>query len=112
MKGYWGNIWSNPVTHRRKADWIQEVKNQERGRVKQQEINITTRKVKEQLRKVPNWKAPGPDSVQGYWLKNFRSLHERIAQQLQGCVTQENVPEWMTTGKTALIQKDQEKGND
>ena len=111
-KRYWENIWSNPVIHRRKADWIQEVKNQERGRVKQQEINITTRKVKDQLRKVPNWKAPGPDSVQGYWLKNFRSLHERIAQQLQGCVIQKNVPEWMTTGKTALIQKDQEKGNE
>ena len=110
-KRYWENIWSNPVNHRRNADWIKDVKNQERGRTKQQEINISVRKVKEQLKKVPNWKAPGPDCVQGYWLKNFKSLHERIAQQLQGCVIQKDVPEWMTTGRTALIQKDQEKGN-
>ena len=108
---YWENIWSNPVSHRKNADWIQEVKNQERDRAKQQEISITIRKVRAQLRKVPNWKAPGPDCVQGYWLKNFKSLHGRIAHQLQGCVIQEDVPEWMTTGRTALIQKDQEKGN-
>ena len=87
------------------------MKNQERNRTRQQDINITVRKVKEQLRKVPNWKAPGPDCVQGYWLKNFKLLHERTTQQLQGCVRQKDVPEWMTTGRTALIQKDEEKGN-
>ena len=87
------------------------MKNQERDRTRQQDINITVRKVKEQLRKVPNWKAPGPDCVQGYWLKNFKLLHERTTQQLQGCVRQKDVPEWMTTGRTALIQKDEEKGN-
>ena len=108
---YWENIWSNPVSHRKNTEWMQDVKNEERDRVKQQNITITIRRVKEQLRKVPNWKAPGPDCVQGYWLKNFKSLHERIAQQLQGCVLQKDVPEWMTTGRTALIQKDQHKGN-
>ena len=77
-KRYWENIWSNPVNHRRNADWLKDVKNQERGRTKQQEINISVRKVKEQPKKVPNWKDPGQDCVQGYWLKNFRSLHERI----------------------------------
>ena len=110
-KRYWENIWSNPVTHRENAEWIKKAKNQERNRVRQQNINITVTKVREQLKKVPNWKAPGPDCVQGYWLKNFKSLHGRIAQQLQGCVAQKDTPEWMTTGRTALIQKDQEKGN-
>ena len=28
---------------------------------------------------MPNWKAPGRDSVYVYWLKNFASLHPRIA---------------------------------
>ena len=110
-KRYWENIWSNPVSHRKDTKWVQEVKNDERDRVKQQEIVITVRKVREQLRKVPNWKAPGPDCVQGYWLKNFKSLHGKIAQQLQDCMRNKDVPEWMTTGRTALIQKDQEKGN-
>ena len=110
-KRYWENIWSNPVSHRKDAKWVQEVKTDERNRVKQQEIIITVRKVRDQLRKVPNWKAPGPDCVQGYWLKNFKSLHGKIAEQLQECMIHKDAPEWMTTGRTALIQKDQEKGN-
>ena len=62
-KRFWENIWSNPVTHRKNAKWLQDLKNEEKDRVKQQEISITTRKVRSQLRKVPNWKAPGPDCV-------------------------------------------------
>ena len=29
-----------------------------------------------------NWKAPGKDGVQGYWLKNLTLLHPHIAVQL------------------------------
>ena len=32
--------------------------------------------VKIQCGKMPNWKAPGKDGVQGYWLKKFTSLHQ------------------------------------
>ena len=45
---------------------------------------------------VSNWKAPGPDQVQGYWLKNFTSLHNGIEDQLQECVASGIVPSWMT----------------
>ena len=27
---------------------------------------------------MPNWKAPGPDCVQGSWLKNFKSIQEGL----------------------------------
>ena len=32
------------------------------------------------------WKCPGPDIVQGYWLKKFRALHERIATQMDNII--------------------------
>ena len=35
--------------------------------------------VKMQCRKMLNWKAPGKDGVQRYWLKNLTLLHPRIA---------------------------------
>ena len=35
------------------------------------------------LRKVPNWKAPGPDMAQGFL---FTGLHHNIANQLQVCL--------------------------
>ena len=50
--------------------------------------------------------------MHGYWLKNFSSLHERIAhQQLQECLVHGNVPTWMTEARTVLIMKDIKKGN-
>ena len=36
---------------------------------------------------MPNWKAPGPDNVQGYLLKNLTPLHDRLVVYLQDCQT-------------------------
>ena len=54
---------------------------------------------------MPNWKSPGPDLVQGFWLKNF-SLQERVGYQLNECLDSGFVPGWLTKGRTALLQKD------
>ena len=32
---------------------------------------------------MPNWKAPGPDCVQGFWFKNFKSIQEGLRRNLQ-----------------------------
>ena len=65
-----------------------------------------------QSKKIPNWKAPGPDGVQGYWIKKLTSLHERIAEQTNDMINNGvQIPEWMTSGRTVLCQKDPKKGN-
>ena len=61
-------------------------------------------------RLVPNWKAPGPDLVGRFWVKNFTSLHTVIANNLQLCLDTGIVPDWMTKGRTILIMKYPEKG--
>ena len=38
-------------------------------------------------------------------------MHDRIISQLNECLENGNVPEWMTKGKTVLILKDINKGN-
>ena len=58
---------------------------------------------------MPNWKSP--DLVQGFWLKNFCSLHERVRLQLKECLDSGFVPSWLTRGRTSLLQKDKSKGN-
>ena len=78
---------------------------------KQHDIVTTPAKVIKQLRKIANWKAPGPNGLQGFWLKSFTSCIERIALQLQDCLTTTQIPEWFTIGATTLILKDKEKGN-
>ena len=54
-----------------------------------------------------NWKSLGPDLVQGFGLKNFSSLHERVRLQLKECLDSVFVP----GGRTSLSQKDKSKGN-
>ena len=67
--------------------------------------------LKKQLRGIVNWKAPGSDGVQGYWLKYFRSLKKRIERQLNVCLQQNRVHESMIVGVTTLCMKDKEKEN-
>ena len=58
-----------------------------------------------------NWKVPGPDLVQRFWLKNFHSLHERVRLQLKECLDSGFVPRWLTRGRASLLQKDKSKRN-
>ena len=45
---------------------VKKVERQLRGTAKQENITITTDKLKKQLRRVKNWRTPGPDGLQGY----------------------------------------------
>ena len=49
--------------------------------------------------------------MHGYWLKNFRALHQITTVQLQHCINDHQAPKWMTTGRTTLVQKNKSKGN-
>ena len=63
------------------------------------------------LRKISNWKSPESDNVQGFWLKNFTTIQDRLLNNLTECIEKGNVPDWMIKGKTVLIRKDKSKGN-
>ena len=54
-----------------------------------EKVEISQEIVKMQCRKMPNQKAPGKDDVQGYWLKNLKSLHPYIAGQLNPILDKE-----------------------
>ena len=75
---------------------------------KQEDIEIGEGKVKEQLKK---FKAPGPDGVQCFWIKDLNGFHDRIAEQLNEIIKTGVVPTWMTTGSKILCVKDISKGN-
>lgn len=109
-KKFWSDIWSEPVQHNREAEWLKKLK--EEIEVEQQEdIKIDIEKLRKVLMGIPNWKAPGPDMVQGFWIKNFTSIHARLVEQLSMCLECGQVPLWMTKGRTVLIMKDEKKGS-
>ena len=55
----------------------------------QENIVLTADKMEKMLKKMANWKAPGPDLVQGFWLKNFRSMHGRMLIKLNECMSKQ-----------------------
>ena len=40
---------------------------------------------------ISNWKPPGPDGVQGFWLKNFTNLHKNLGWHLNACLEGETL---------------------
>ena len=108
-KTFWQGIWGCATKHNDRAPWIGRVEDKLKTE-NQEEITITERLLKKALVKLPNWKAPGPDAVQGFWIKQLTKLHSKMAQYLNECLETAHTPEWMTSGRTVLIQKDKEKG--
>ena len=105
---FWTELWSDQVEHRKSAKWIHEIK-KEASKIKEQPmININAEKIGQATRRMNNWKAPGPDEVHGFWLKNLTSLHGPLAQLFQKSLV-EGCPSWMTKGRTVLLQKDKRK---
>ena len=58
-----------------------------------------------------NWKSPGLDGIDGFWLKKFTSLHQDIVDVLSRSIQTANITEWTVESQTILIQKGRRKGN-
>ena len=56
------------------------------------------------------WKTPGHDGIHGFWFKKFTSIYDRLALEMNKCLQKAHLPEWVTKGRTTLIQKDSSKG--
>ena len=106
----WSEIWGTSVDYNHNAEWLTSLVKEMEGVQKQEEAKITFESVTKQLKKTSNWKAPGPDGLQGYWIKNSTTVKQRIAEQLDHCLQQRCVPSYMTFGRTVLIVKDKDSG--
>ena len=110
---FWKSIWENDVRHNEKAEWIRNVKQEiSHDLIPQTDLTITVETLRVQVRKLANWKAPGPDGVQGYWFKNLTSIHPLLGALLNDCLNSGETPDWLTRGTTVLIMKDKSKGGE
>ena len=87
---FWKDIWSKPTWHNENVDWLHNLK-EETKIERQNDFVITREKVEDFVNKTPNWKSPGPDLVQGFWLKRFTNLQERITLQYPAVIAQLHV---------------------
>ena len=111
LKTVWSNIWDNPIEHNRGAEWLTDVRDELSQCSAQEDVKISEVDVRGQLKKVANWKGPGPDDVQGYWLMSFTTLQGRVVIQLNEVQESDSVPQWMNKRRTILCPKDPTIGN-
>ena len=67
------------------------------------ELDIHLEQQRATLKKVQNRKTPGHNSIHGFWLINFTSIHDRLAVQLNKCLEETGILELMMKGKTTLV---------
>ena len=80
---FWSDIWGARKEHNREAESLEDLKRERVNEERPQEIvSMRVEKIRKQCRKISNWKVPGRDVVQGYWIKNLSSLHEQVSSQI------------------------------
>ena len=106
---FWTKIWQRKK-HNEKAKWISHMARELEELEESPKAEIHTDLLKMTLKKVSNWKTPGHDGIHGFWFKKFTSIHDGLSLEMNKCLQIAHVPEWMTKGRTTLIQKDPNKG--
>ena len=106
IQKYWGGLFGNQAKHNKEAEWLAK----EREEVKEVEESpwgtLTTELISNKCKKLANWKSPGLDQVQNFWIKKLVSLHPLLAQMIDHItVNPKDTPAWMTEGRTTLIHK-------
>jgi hypothetical protein len=83
---FWEGIWSVEKEHDREASWLGEIR-EEMSRIQTiDDVAVDTEGLMKGIRKMTNWKAPGPDMVRGFWFKKLTSLHLALPDALKGLV--------------------------
>ena len=95
--------------HNKKAQWINNIIKELEGLEEGSKAEIHIDLLKTSLKK-SNWKTAGHDGIHGFLFKKFTSIHDRLALEMNRCLQGAHRPEWMSTGKITLIQKDPSKG--
>lgn len=106
FKTYWESIWSEKTTFSLESSWLKTIEETSREIPIMTKPKITEEDLLNCLKRTPNWKAAGPDKIQGFWLKQFTSLHSKLAKLFDRTLTDPKLfPTYLTTGVTYLLPK-------
>ena len=101
-------IWQ-PKKHNGKAEWKNNMTKVSEGLKEGPKAEIHIDSHKSTLKNI-KLETPDHDGIHGFLFTKFSSIRDRLALEMNGCLEGAHVSEWMTKGKTTLIQKDPSKG--
>jgi len=104
-----GGLFGDKAKHNAQAEWLIDEMSEMEDKNKDIWEDIKTDIITETTKKLANWKAPGPDRVQNFWIKHLKSLHLTPTEMYNSTITNPHkAPLWLTEGQTTLIY---EKGD-
>ena len=78
--------------HSEKAERINNMTRAQEGLEEGPKAEIHSDLLKTTLKKISNWKTPGHDGIHGFWFKEFTSIHDRLALEINICLKQHTYP--------------------
>lgn len=112
IQTFWESILSEPVPFNKEAQWIKETE-EAMENIEIKEFNeIGLEQIKAAIKKLSNWKTPGIDKIQNFYLKYLTSTHIFLAELFTKIINKkEQMDEWFTTGLVILIPKKSDTKN-
>ena len=102
---FWSKI-RERKDHNKNAEWINNMETEKRMFEERVQVNMHLDGLRAIFKKMANWKTHDLDDIHGFWFLKFTTIHDRMATEMNKCIQKTEIPEWMTKGKTTLIQKD------
>lgn len=110
LERFWEEIWSKEVRHGADSPWIYEEERRMANTNEMPNSQMTPADLSGVLSRLPNWKAPGRDKVQNFWIKKFSSTHPFISREFNSILRQPSrCPKFFTQGVTYLLPKGENK---
>ena len=106
VRKFWGGLFGNKATHNENATWLEDERKDMENKPKAVWADTTIEELSTITKKLANWKAPGLDQVQNFWIKHLTSLHPILNDRFNKVIKNpEAAPKWLTGGRTTLIYK-------
>jgi len=106
IDGFWRGILSVPADFKQGRWYERQFRTAANNIQPPDDAHVTLEMLQGVLASVQLWKAPGVDGVAGYWWKRFTALHGLLHGTIETTINHgEELPIWMTEGRTVLIPK-------
>lgn len=80
---YWRAMYEVGTEYNKEAEWLRSVGN---SSTTMDWTEVSEAEVSTCLKNIANWKSPGIDKIQNFWLKNFTSTHKKLANIYNGVI--------------------------
>ena len=106
---FWKSLWETQGTGNTSALWLDEIRSAIRDSVSEmmeEDFELSVDQAARVISKKRNRSAPGPDRLVNFWWKRASAVREGVIKSFQAIVNgDQEIPLWLTEGKTTLIPK-------